>query len=81
MQEYLEPSKHIDWQHPKVLEKANLLAGVGKDQEQIARACFKFVRDAIEHSWDYQLNPARHQMCLSTARAIVTQKVIYWLPC
>ena len=57
MQKYLESSQYIDWQHPKVFEQAKLLTCGGKDKEQIAKACFKFVRDEIKHSWDYQLNP------------------------
>jgi len=57
MQQYLESSQYIDWQQPEVLNKAKLLAGNSKDKEQIAKACFTFVRDEIKHSWDYQLNP------------------------
>ena len=57
MQKYLESNQYIDWHHPEVFEKAKLLAGDGKDKEQIAKACFKFVRDEIKHSWDYKLNP------------------------
>lgn len=57
MQKYLESSQYIDWQHPEVLMKAKLLAGNGKDKLQISKACFRFVRDKIKHSMDYQLNP------------------------
>ena len=57
MQKYLESSQYIDWQRPKVLEKAAVLAAGEKDKEQIAKACFDYVRDEIKHSWDYQLNP------------------------
>ncbi len=57
MKKYLEFSQYIDWQHPDVLEKAAELATAGKDKQQIAKVCFKFVRDEIKHSWDYQLNP------------------------
>ena len=57
MQQYLDSSEYIDWQQPEVLKKAKLLAGDSKDKEQIAKACFNFVRDEIKHSWDYQLNP------------------------
>lgn len=56
MQKYLESNHYINWQHPNVLEKAELLAAGGNDKEQIASACFNFVRDEIKHSWDYQLN-------------------------
>ena len=57
MQQYLESSQYIDWQQPEVLKTAKLLAGDSKDKEQIAKACFDYVRDEIKHSWDYQLNP------------------------
>ena len=57
MQKYLETSQYIDWHHPVVLEQAKLLAGEEIDKEQISKACFKFVRDEIKHSLDYELNP------------------------
>lgn len=57
MQKYLQSSRYIDWQQPELLEQARLLADGGKDKEQIAGVCFKFVRDQIKHSWDYALNP------------------------
>lgn len=57
MKKYLESSQYIDWQQANVLEKATELATGEKDKQQIAKACFIFVRDEIKHSWDYQLNP------------------------
>ncbi len=57
MQKYLESSLYIDWQDSVVLNKALLLASKQEGKEQIAKACFKFVRDEIRHSLDYQLNP------------------------
>ncbi len=54
---YLLPSEYIDFNHPAVLEKAADLANGLKSDEEIAEACFKFVRDSIKHSWDYKLNP------------------------
>ena len=57
MQEYLENSEYIDWQAPSVFSMAKELA-LGKTlDEDIARACFEFVRDSINHSWDFQQNP------------------------
>ena len=57
MKIYLEATEYIDWQQPAVLEKAlSLSEGLNSD-EAIAKACFKFVRDEIKHSWDYQINP------------------------
>lgn len=57
MEKFLTASEYIDWQHPQVLVKAQELAQSALSQEQIAKACFEFVRDQIKHSWDYQLNP------------------------
>jgi len=55
--QYLEASHHIDWQHPEVLAKARELANGKASNEEIARACFEFVRDEIRHSRDYEMNP------------------------
>ena len=57
MQPFLEPSKYINWQHPDLLAMAQRLAEGRLDQEQVAKACFEFVRDEIRHSWDYRENP------------------------
>lgn len=57
MQEYLQVSKIIDWQNPEILELACHLASTCQTTEATAKACFEWVRDRIQHSWDYQLNP------------------------
>ncbi|WP_028469096.1 transglutaminase-like domain-containing protein [Neptunomonas japonica] len=57
MNTYLEVSEHIDWRAPAVFSKARNLAEGLSDPEEIARACFEFVRDEIKHSWDYKMNP------------------------
>ncbi|MBE9098454.1 transglutaminase-like domain-containing protein [Vacuolonema iberomarrocanum] len=57
MNEYLQASDIIDWQHPTILEKAQELAARCQSEEAIARACFEWVRDDIGHSCDYQTNP------------------------
>jgi len=57
MDKYLESSKFIDWETPTVLDKAKELSqGLGR-HEDIAKACFKYVRDEIKHSNDFKLNP------------------------
>lgn len=53
---YLEESEIIDFNHTKVIEKAKDLAKDLKSDEEIARACFMFVRDEIHHSGDYKDN-------------------------
>lgn len=57
MEQYLESSEHIDWRQPEVMSKAASLANGLDLKEDIARACFAFVRDEINHSRDYQQNP------------------------
>lgn len=57
MSPYLASSKYIDWHHPAVAQKATELAAGAASEEEAARRCFEFVRDAIRHSGDYQLNP------------------------
>jgi len=57
MNEFLEPSKYIDFDDPRVAEKAASLSGNSKDKLAIASSCFHFVRDEIKHSWDFKMNP------------------------
>jgi len=57
MSSYLESSRFIDWQQSEVLDKAKELAKNREGVEEIAKACFEFVRDEIKHSWDYEMNP------------------------
>lgn len=57
MEQYLNVSEWIDWQHPAVLGKAQELAAGLSDKTAIALRCFEFVRDQIRHSWDYRQNP------------------------
>lgn len=57
MKKYLEASQYINWHQKEIYEQARELAAKQEDKQQIAKACFNFVRDEIKHSWDYQLNP------------------------
>lgn len=57
MDAYLESSEFINWKHPDIIAKAEALAVGLSNQENIALACFEFVRDKIKHSADYKLNP------------------------
>jgi transglutaminase-like putative cysteine protease len=57
MEDYLKVSEVIDWQHPKIRERAKKIA-MGKEIPiSIAKACFEWVRDEIFHSCDYRMNP------------------------
>lgn len=57
MEQYLESSEYIDSTHPAVAAKARELAEGCACDEDIAKRCFEFVRDEIQHSWDYRRNP------------------------
>jgi transglutaminase-like putative cysteine protease len=57
MQRYLASSEFIDWHHPNVSAKAAELAHGCRDKLQVAKHCFEFVRDEIQHSWDFQTTP------------------------
>lgn len=57
MEKYLRSSRIIDWQNPEILELAHRLGSTCQTTEEIAKACFEWVRDEIYHSRDYQMNP------------------------
>lgn len=57
MYQYLESTEYIDWKTPAVLAKAKSLADGANCVEMIAEKCFLFVRDKIEHSWDFERDP------------------------
>lgn len=57
MEEYLRATEVIDWQNPKIMERAQQIALEHKTPVSIAKACFEWVRDEICHSYDYQMNP------------------------
>ncbi|MFZ2267071.1 MAG: transglutaminase family protein [Azonexus sp.] len=56
MHPYLTSSKYIDFDHPLVATKAAELSIGATDEITLARRCFEFVRDEIEHSVDFQRN-------------------------
>ncbi len=57
MLSYLQASEIIDWQHPAIVALAAELAADQPTVTAIARACFEWVRDRIDHSSDYQTDP------------------------
>lgn len=57
MKQYLRASDIIDWQHPKVSQLAGQLAKDANDPTDVAKRCFEWVRDEIQHSHDFQRNP------------------------
>jgi len=54
---FLEASAAIDFEHPLVRARAGALRDQSGDTVRTAVACFEWVRDTINHSADYQLNP------------------------
>ena len=50
--EYLQLNSIVDFNNTKVSKKAKELALNSKDDEEIAKNCFLFVRDKIAHSGD-----------------------------
>lgn len=57
MQQFLRATEVIDWTHPDVLSKAKELSSSLTRAEDIARHCFEWVRDEIQHSFDFKRNP------------------------
>jgi transglutaminase-like putative cysteine protease len=57
MEQFLRVTEVIDWTHPAVFSKAQELSKTTTGFYDIARCCFEWVRDAIEHSADFQRNP------------------------
>ena len=49
---FLECTEVIDWKEEGVFKKAWELAGTLRDDTEIARNCFEWVRDNISHSGD-----------------------------
>ena len=57
MNEYLRDSKYIDFGVPAVKKTALGLAAGCSSENELVRRCFQFVRDEIQHSWDFKRNP------------------------
>src|SRR5580704_18493046 len=57
MEEFLKSTEVINWTHPAVSSKAIELSRGTTDVQEIARRCFEWVRDNIQHSSDFKRNP------------------------
>jgi len=57
MKAFLAASEYIDWAHPPVRRKADELAESATSTHEVIQRAFHFVRDDIQHSADFQLNP------------------------
>jgi len=54
---FLRATEIIDWRNPTVFAKSRELASGAAGEAEIARRCFEWVRDEIQHSSDFQRNP------------------------
>jgi transglutaminase-like putative cysteine protease len=50
---YLRPTETIDFEHPDVRALAGRLAKGSDDSVEVARKCFEWVRDTIQHCIDF----------------------------
>ena len=57
IKQFLQASYYIDWKNSDIKTLASSLAANTDTDEDIAKNCFKWVRDNIKHSADYRLNP------------------------
>lgn len=51
--DFLASTEIVDWHHPEVNRRAIALADGEKSAHTIARRCFEWVRDEIQHSMDF----------------------------
>jgi transglutaminase-like putative cysteine protease len=54
---FLRSTEIIDWQNPAVLAKSRELESSATGQLEMARRCFEWVCDEIQHSSDFHRNP------------------------
>jgi transglutaminase-like putative cysteine protease len=57
MKHFLRSSEYIDCDHPSIIRQSQQLTSTLTTDIDKAAACFYFVRDEIEHSWDFQRDP------------------------
>jgi hypothetical protein len=73
MEPFLKATEIVDWHNPQVRSKALKLASGASGDLEIARRCFEWVRDNIQHSSDYKRNPvtcAASDVSMTKARRI-----------
>lgn len=56
MNQYLESSEYIDWKTPAVTAKARQLSQGLDSETAVAKACFEWVRDEIQHCSDFKID-------------------------
>lgn len=55
LHEFRQPTAVIDSTHPTIVALAADIAGEARDDEEVARRCFVWVRDQVRHSIDAKL--------------------------
>jgi transglutaminase-like putative cysteine protease len=60
MKPYLKETHIINWRHPDILTLAAELSQECTSPVEIAKNCFEWVRDNIDHSWDFKRNPVTY---------------------
>ena len=53
-EKYLEKTKYVDYDNKDIRALANKLKDESKDEIDLIKTTFEYVRDNIHHSWDYQ---------------------------
>jgi transglutaminase-like putative cysteine protease len=56
MNEFLQPTAVIDSGDPTIVAAAAEIAGDARDDEEVARRCFLWVRDSVRHSSDHRIS-------------------------
>lgn len=56
MDQYLESSTYIDWTTPSIVALASQLSQSLDSDAAVARACFEWVRDEIQHCSDFKID-------------------------
>ena len=54
IEEYIKEDEYVDFSHPRVSALANSLSRGAESDEEIARRCFTFVRDEVNHTGDFK---------------------------
>lgn len=81
MEKFLRATEVIDWTHPAVGARAQELSAGARDAQEIARRCFEWVRDNIQHSSDFKRNPVTCNASdvLRERTDTATRRAICWL--
>ena len=71
-EKYLQESAIINWQHPAIIQRAEEIFSNSKSELDYIKNSFEYVRDQIQHSWDFQA-----QVVTCTASQVLEHKTGY----